>query len=171
LFLRFWRGRCSPALSFWVVAPLVAVLAFALPEGVGYLVRGQDFDPFLILAAIIAIWAIVVFAQLYPTVGVWRSAADHRRDITIGKRRLWGVAAQAVLVVVSISCASSSRPPCPSSPKARAWPFSMIRRCRPIRCGRCAARSDRAGAADPRARGARSTGRGAISGTGDHWLR
>ena len=85
MFLRFWRGRYSLALSFWVIAPLVAALAFALPEGVGYLVRGQDFDPFLNLAAIVAIWAIVVLAQLYPTVGVWRPAANHRRDITIGK--------------------------------------------------------------------------------------
>jgi len=71
------------AWSFWVIAPLVAALAFALPEGVGYLVRGQDFNPALILAAIVAIWAIVVFAQLYLTVGVWRSAVNHRRDRAI----------------------------------------------------------------------------------------
>ena len=103
MFIRFWRGEYSLALSFWVIAPLVAALAFALPEGVGYLVRGQDFNPSLILAAIVAIWAIVVFAQLYLTVGVWRSAVNHRRDGTIGKRAPWGVAAQAVLVVAALN--------------------------------------------------------------------
>jgi hypothetical protein len=33
----------------------VIALAFALPEGVGYLVRKQDFNPSLILAAIVVI--------------------------------------------------------------------------------------------------------------------
>lgn len=103
MLIRFWRGGFSLVLSFWVIAPLVAALAFALPEGVGYLVRGQDFNPALILAAIVAIWAIVVFAQLYLTVGVWRSAVHHRRDSMIGKRGLWGVAAQAVLFVAALN--------------------------------------------------------------------
>ncbi len=100
MFARFWRGECSLALSFWVIAPLVAALAFALPEGVGYLVRDQDFHPFLVLAAIVAIWAIVVSAQLYLTVGVWRSANRHR--IT-GKRRRWAVAAQAVVAAATLN--------------------------------------------------------------------
>lgn len=100
---RFWRGEYSLALSFWVIAPLVAILAFALPEGVGYLVRAQDFDPSLILAAIVVIWTIVVVAQLYLTVGVWRSAANHRLSTTIGKRGLWSVAAQAVLLVAALN--------------------------------------------------------------------
>ena len=102
MFIRFWRGGYSLALSCRVIAPLVAALALALPEGVGYLVRAHDFDPFLILAAIVVLWATVAFAQSHLTVGVWRSAAKHRRDVTIGKRGLWGVAAQAVLVVAAL---------------------------------------------------------------------
>ena len=72
---RFWRGGYSLALSFWVIAPLVVAAAFALPEAVGWAVRRQEFNPFLILAAIVAIWGIVVVAQVYLTVGLWRSAA------------------------------------------------------------------------------------------------
>lgn len=101
---RFWRGEYSLALSFWVIAPLVIALAFALPEGVGYLVRSQDFNPLLVLAAIVAIWSIVVLAQLYLTVGVWRSAANHRwQRFLDGRRGAWGMAAQAVLVAATLN--------------------------------------------------------------------
>jgi hypothetical protein len=104
LLTRFWRGEYSLALSFWVIAPLVIALAFALPEGVGYIVRAQDFNPLIILAAIVAIWSIVVLAQLYLTVGVWRAAAEHRGNrIIAGRTGLWGVAAQLVLVVAALN--------------------------------------------------------------------
>jgi hypothetical protein len=104
LFSRFWRGDYSLALSFWVIAPLMIALAFVLPEGVGYVVRAQDFNPFLILGAIVAIWGIVVVAQLYLIVGVWRSAANLRWDRAAkGKRSLWAIVAQGVLVVVALN--------------------------------------------------------------------
>lgn len=104
MIIRFWRGECSLALSFWVIAPLVIAVAVALPEGVGYVVRAQDFNPFIILAAIVSIWSIVVLAQLYLTVGVWRAAAEHRLDrIIAGGTGLWGVAAQLVLIVAALS--------------------------------------------------------------------
>ena len=92
---RFWHGDYSLALSFWVITPLVIALAFALPEGVGWLVRTQDFNPLLIFAAIVAIWGIVVAAQVYVTVGLWRSAA-HRRGV-------WAAIAQVVLVLAALN--------------------------------------------------------------------
>jgi hypothetical protein len=93
--VRFWRGDYSLALSFWVIAPLVIALAFALPEGVGWLVRTQDFNPLLILAAIFAIWGIVIAAQVYVTVGLWRSASR--------RRGAWAAAAQVVLVLAALN--------------------------------------------------------------------
>jgi hypothetical protein len=102
---RFWRGDYSLAISFWVIGPLVVALAFILPEGVGWLVRGRDFNPFAILAAIVAIWAIVIVAQTYLTVGIWRSA-DRQRLAAGGRRRgLWGRLAQLVLVLAALNSA------------------------------------------------------------------
>src|SRR6185436_4384343 len=93
--------------SFWVVGPVVIALAFALPEGVGWMVRRQDFDPVTILAAIVAIWAIVAAAQVFLTVGIWRAAADRRRAQRRlgGRSDVWGWAAQAVLVVAGLNLA------------------------------------------------------------------
>ena len=82
----------------------MVALAFVLPEGVGWLVRGQDFNPFVIFVAIVAIWAIVVVLQVYLTVGVWRSAAQQRFGAH-GRRRLWGLAAQLVLVLAALNSA------------------------------------------------------------------
>lgn len=92
---RFWRGDYSLALSFWVITPLVAALAFALPEGVGWLVRARDFNPLLIFAAIVAIWAIVIAAQVYVTVGLWRSAAR--------RRGAWAGIAHVALVLAALN--------------------------------------------------------------------
>ena len=104
--LRFWRGEVSLALSFWVVGPVVTALAFALPEGVGWVVRRNDFNPFAILAAIIAIWAIVVAAQVFLTVGIWRAATRRRALRLPGDRGdLRGWAAQAVLVAAGLNLA------------------------------------------------------------------
>jgi hypothetical protein len=99
---RFWRGEYSLALSFWVIGPLVVALAFVLPEGVGWLVRGRDFNPFVIFAAILAIWAIVLVSQVYLTVGIWRSAS-YQRFHALGRRGLWGLAAQLVLVLAALN--------------------------------------------------------------------
>jgi hypothetical protein len=79
-----------------VIAPLVIAVAFALPEAVGWAVRRQEFNPFLILAAIVAIWGIVVVAQVYLTVGLWRSAAGGRR---------WALAARLVLLLLALNTA------------------------------------------------------------------
>jgi hypothetical protein len=104
--VRFWRGEVSLARSFWVVGPVVVALAFVLPEGVGWLVRRQAFNPFTILAAIVAIWAIVVVAQVFLTVGIWRAATVHRAQRMLrGHRDVWGRAAQAVLVAASLNLA------------------------------------------------------------------
>jgi len=85
-----------------VIGPLVVALAFVLPEGVGWLVRGRDFNPFVIFAAIVAIWAIVLVSQVYLTVGIWRSAS-HQRFHAFGLRGLWGLAAQFVLVLAALN--------------------------------------------------------------------
>jgi len=58
-----------------VIGPLVVALAFVLPEGVGWLVRGRDFNPLVIFAAIVTIWTIVLVLQVYLTIGVWRSVS------------------------------------------------------------------------------------------------
>jgi hypothetical protein len=83
---------------------MVVALAFVLPEGVGWLVRGRDFNPFVILAAIVAIWAIVLGAQVYLTAGIWRSAS-YQRFHALGRRGLWGLAAQLVLVLAALNSA------------------------------------------------------------------
>jgi hypothetical protein len=104
--VRFWRGDVSLALSFWVVAPIVIALAFALPEGVGWVVRRQEFNPFTILAAIVAIWTIVVLAQVFLTVGIWRAATNHRgQRLLKGRGSFWAPAAQVVLVVAGLNLA------------------------------------------------------------------
>jgi hypothetical protein len=102
--VRFWRGEFSLALSFWVIGPLVVALAFILPEGVGWLVRGRDFNPLVIFAAIVAIWAILLILQVYLTVGIWRSAKRQRVD-ALGRRGLWGLAAQLVLALAALNTA------------------------------------------------------------------
>lgn len=96
--VRFWRGEFSLALSFWVIGLLGLALFFVLPEGVGWLVRGRDFNPFVIFAAIVAIWTIVLVLQVYLSVGIWRSAAVQRLH-ALGQRGLWGAAAQVALVL------------------------------------------------------------------------
>lgn len=98
---RFWRGELSLALSFWGVGALGIALFFVLPEGVGWLVRGRDFNPFVTFAAIVAIWAIILVLQACLTVGIWRSAADQRRQAP-GRRSAWGLAAQLVLVAAGL---------------------------------------------------------------------
>jgi hypothetical protein len=98
---RFWRGEISLALSFWGIGPLVVALAFVLPEGVGWLVRGWDFNPLVIFAAIVAIWTIFLALQVYLTVGIWRSARQQRFDAS-GRRGLWGLAAQFVLALAAL---------------------------------------------------------------------
>ncbi|HEY2876862.1 MAG TPA: hypothetical protein VGJ56_33425 [Reyranella sp.] len=82
----------------------MVALAFVLPEGVGWLVRGRDFNPFVIFAAIVAIWAIVLVLQVYLTVGVWRSASS-QRFYALGRRGLWGLAAQLVLALAALNSA------------------------------------------------------------------
>ncbi|MBS0523459.1 MAG: hypothetical protein JSS04_07460 [Proteobacteria bacterium] len=101
---RFWRGEFSLALSFWVIGPLVVALAFVLPEGVGWLVRGRAFNPLVIFAAIVAIWTIVLVLQVYLTVGIWRSAGQQRFDAA-GRRGLWGLAVQVLLVLGALNSA------------------------------------------------------------------
>jgi hypothetical protein len=101
---RFWRGEFSLALSFWGIGLLVIVLAFVLPEGVGWLVRGRDFNPFVIFSAIVAIWTIVLVSQVYLTVGIWRSAS-YQCVHALGRRGLWGLAAQLVLVAAALNSA------------------------------------------------------------------
>lgn len=98
---RFWRGEFSLALSFWVVGLLGVGLFFVLPEGVGWLVRGRDFNPFVTFAAIVAIWTIVVVLQAYFTVGIWRSAS-YQRLHAFGRGELWGLAAQLVLALAAL---------------------------------------------------------------------
>ena len=87
-----------------MIGPLVVALAFVLPEGVGWLVRGRDFNPLVIFAAIVTIWAIVLVLQVYLTVGIWRSASQQRFDAP-GRRGLWGLAAQLVLALAALNSA------------------------------------------------------------------
>lgn len=98
---RFWRGEVSLALSFWGIGPLAVALAFVLPEGVGWLVRGWDFNPLVIFVAIVAIWTIFLALQVYLTVGIWRSARQQRFDAA-RRRVLWGMAAQFVLALAAL---------------------------------------------------------------------
>ena len=87
-----------------MIGPLVVALAFVLPEGVGWLVRGRDFNPLVIFAAIVTIWTIVLVLQVYLTIGVWRSASRQRFDAS-GRRGLWALAAQLVLVLAALNSA------------------------------------------------------------------
>lgn len=104
--LRFWQGEVPLALSFWGVGPLVVALSFALPEGVARLVRAHDYNPLTVLAAIVAIWTIVVLSQLFLIVGVWRAASIYRYERQIERKRSpWAIAAQVVLVVASLNLA------------------------------------------------------------------
>ena len=80
----------------------MVALAFVLPEGVGWLVRGRDFNPLVIFAAIVTIWTIVLVLQIYLTVGIWRSAS-RQRFAASGRRGLWGLAAQLVLALAALN--------------------------------------------------------------------
>lgn len=87
-----------------MIGPLVVALAFVLPEGVGWLVRGRDFNPLVIFAAIVTIWTIVLVLQVYLTVGIWRSAS-RQRFAAAGRGGLWGLAAQLVLALAAFNSA------------------------------------------------------------------
>ena len=72
---RFWRGGYSLPFSWWVVGLLVNLAAFGLLAAIRELVQHQPFNPYVIMLALVAIWATLLVVQSFQSVGVWRSAA------------------------------------------------------------------------------------------------
>lgn len=97
---RFWRGDVPLAFSYWGVGlPLIFVVALLLGI-VSFVMHRQAFNPYEVVGALGIVWGTIILAFLFQSVGVWRSATRHRRiAATFGKLGIWGVAAQAVIVL------------------------------------------------------------------------
>jgi hypothetical protein len=98
LFRRFWQGGCSLPFAYWVMGWLVNAALAVLLGGVILYTRRQAYNPYLVLATLSAYWGLTAAAQLYLTVGIWRSARRYR-DARAAERKtgLWGLAAQAAV--------------------------------------------------------------------------
>ena len=100
---RFWRGGYSLPFSWWVVGLLVNLAAFGLLAAIRELVQHQPFNPYVIMLALVAIWATLLVAQSFQSVGVWRSAARYRRERKArGQLGLWGLAAQLAVIAAAL---------------------------------------------------------------------
>lgn len=100
--MRHWRGECSLAVSYWLNGWLatVATLVFAVLVSVAIKDVRQ---PWIYLIALLLVWAVVLLAMLWQTVGVWRSATRARQR---HGSRLWPTAAQVMLVLGLLANAS-----------------------------------------------------------------
>ena len=99
---RFWRGGYSLPFSWWVVGFLVNLTTFGLLAAIRGLVQHQAFNPYVIMLALVAIWATLLAAQSFLSIGVWRSASRHRRERRIeGRWGLWALAAQLAVIVAA----------------------------------------------------------------------
>ena len=95
---RFWRGEVSLAVSYWGVGLIVILIVAVMLSGVSFVMHRQAFNPYVVVAALVVIWGTMVIGLAFQSVGVWRSAARHRRvAATEGKSGNWGLIAQAVV--------------------------------------------------------------------------
>lgn len=77
--------------------------AYGLLAAIRGLVQQQTFNPYVIMLALVAIWAVLLAAQVFQSVGVWRSAARYRRERKVeGRLGLWGLAAQLAVIVAAL---------------------------------------------------------------------
>src|SRR5476649_2204502 len=94
---RFWRGEVSLAVSYWGVGLIVILIVALMLSGVSFVMHRQAFNPYVVVAALVVIWGTMAVGLLFQSVGVWRSAARHRRVAAAeGKLGSWGAAAQVV---------------------------------------------------------------------------
>lgn len=97
---RFWRGDLSLAVSYWGVGLAVIVAVAAVLLAISFVIRHQAFNPYEVLAALTMIWSTILLGLTVQSVGVWRSARRHIRYWQgRGRLGIWGVAAQAVVVL------------------------------------------------------------------------
>ncbi|SKA37748.1 hypothetical protein SAMN02745126_05950 [Enhydrobacter aerosaccus] len=100
---RFVRGEYSLAVSYCTVGLIVYLTIGVLLAGVSFLMHRQAFNPYEVVGALIAIWSAIIIGQLFQSIGVWRSASRHRRvAIAAGRVGLWGMVAQAVIILSGI---------------------------------------------------------------------
>lgn len=100
LLRRFWLGECSLAFSYWVMGWLVNIGAVLLLSGMIVVLRRQTYNPYQVMGALAAIWGLLAGAQVYLSVGIWRSARAYRKArASQSKNGLWGIAAQTMVVL------------------------------------------------------------------------
>ena len=98
LFRRFWQGQCSLPFAYWVMGWLVNIVLALLLGAVILYTRRQAYNPYLLMGTLSAYWGLTAAAQLYLSVGIWRTAQHYRKaQAASRKRRVWGFAAQAAV--------------------------------------------------------------------------
>lgn len=97
---RFLRGEYSLAFSYCAIGLSVYLTIGLLLAGVSFTMRQQAFNPHEVVAVAVVIWAAIIAGQIFQSLGVWRSAARHRRLAAIrGTLGLWGIAAQGLVIL------------------------------------------------------------------------
>ncbi len=100
-FLRHWRGQLSLAKSYWLSGIAVACIV-AVPLAAVRLIGFSDF-PRLISAIMIFIWPMSVIAQLWLSIGIWRSADRYTNQ---NPKKYWGSIAKLSTTLAAISAAT-----------------------------------------------------------------
>ncbi|MDF2995487.1 MAG: putative rane protein [Xanthobacteraceae bacterium] len=99
-FKRYWRGEFSLPFSFWVVGILVGVAAALIVLALNTIfdVSG-DYNPYSLFGFLVSLWAIVILATIWQTVGLWRSATHHMHERwRRGRHTFWGGLVKLLLV-------------------------------------------------------------------------
>lgn len=103
-FARHWHGDYSLPFSYWIVGVLGNIAVFALVGLIAFGLRSEGFNPYLLIAALAAMWSVAGVCQTFQSVGIWRSARRYRREKRAEHRLgLWGIAAQVAVVVGTLS--------------------------------------------------------------------
>jgi hypothetical protein len=99
--LRFWRGRYSLAVSFWLIGLGLYGVGYAAILGLTRLIYREPYDPQVIALAIFGTWAVIVPILFFQAVGVWRAAVRSRRD-KLDSHWRWFCARAAQLSVLAV---------------------------------------------------------------------
>jgi hypothetical protein len=96
---RYWRGEYSLGFSYWVVGFLGNIAVVVATLLMASIVLGQDFNPYLAMSYVAAIWLVTGAWGVFQLVGVWRSAVRYRAEKAKQNRLgYWGVLAQLAAI-------------------------------------------------------------------------
>jgi hypothetical protein len=103
---RFWQGELSLAVSFWLVGLGFMLGVATLLAGLVVFMRQQDFNPYQVLAALVAIWGGAALTLAFLSVGICRSAMRHRFERRTAGRWTGGATiAQVTMAALALTLA------------------------------------------------------------------